>query len=355
MAAEQPAPLPAGVTARRVETARLDTYVLERGPTDGEPLLLVHGNVSSSRFFAETMAALPEHLRIIAPDLRSFGASAHLPVDATRGVRDFSDDLVALMDALGIAKAHLLGWSVGGGVVMQLAIDHPERVASLTLESPMSPRGFGGTKGATGEPCWPDYAGTGGGTANPDFVQRLGKGDRSAEAPTSPRSIMSAFYFKPPFMPAPALTEAYLDSMLSIAVGEGHYPGDLTTSDNWPGVAPGKAGVNNAISGQYVDLRAFAEIQPRPPVLWVRGADDQIVSDASMFDFGTLGQLGAVPGWPGAEVFPPQPMLGQMRAVLDAYREKGGAYTEVVLPDCGHSPHVEHPKRFVELLSDHIG
>jgi len=57
-------------------------------------------------------------------------------------------------------------------------------------------------------------------------------------------------------------------------------------------------------------------------------ADDQIVSDASALDFGTLGQLGFVPGWPGAEDFPPQPMVTQMRHVLDQYAGAGGRYEE---------------------------
>ena len=53
-------------------------------------------------------------------------------------------------------RVHLLGWSLGGGVVLQYAIDHPGAVASIVLESPMSPYGFGGTRGAGGTPCWPD-------------------------------------------------------------------------------------------------------------------------------------------------------------------------------------------------------
>jgi pimeloyl-ACP methyl ester carboxylesterase len=76
-------------------------------------------------------------------------------------------------------------------------------------------------------------------------------------------------------------------------------------------------------------------------VLWIHGADDQIVSDTSLLDFGFLGQLGAVPGWPGAEVYPPQPMKTQLRAVLEKYKANGGQYQEVVLSDCGHSPHIE--------------
>ena len=72
-----------------------------------------------------------------------------------------------------------------------------------------------------------------------------------------------------------------------------------------------------------------------------RGADDQIVSDTSLFEFGFLGQLGAVPGWPGAEVYPPQPMITQIHTVMNNYAANGGEYSEVVLPDCGHSPHIE--------------
>jgi pimeloyl-ACP methyl ester carboxylesterase len=83
----------------------------------------------------------------------------------------------------------------------------------------------------------------------------------------------------------------------------------------------------------------------------VRGDKDAIVSDTSFFDLAFLGSLGVVPGWPGAEVCPPQPMVGQTRAVLDRYAAAGRAYTEVVYENCGHSPHVERPAEFaVELL-----
>jgi pimeloyl-ACP methyl ester carboxylesterase len=119
-------------------------------------------------------------------------------------------------------------------------------------------------------------------------------------------------------------------------------------------VAPGTRGVNNALSPKYCDLSGFAAIDPKPPVLWIRGADDQVVSDTSMFDLGYLGKLGAVPGWPGEGVYPPQPMIAQTRAVLDAYRDQGGAYREEVLEACGHSPHIERPEAFMELLLPHL-
>ena len=48
-----------------------------------------------------------------------------------------------------------------------------------------------------------------------------------------------------------------------------------------------------------------------------------------------LGKLGTVPGWPGDDACPPQPMIGQTCAVLDQYAAGGGSYTEVVYPGCG--------------------
>jgi pimeloyl-ACP methyl ester carboxylesterase len=64
-------------------------------------------------------------------------------------------------------------------------------------------------------------------------------------------------------------------------------------------------------------------------------------------DLAHLGAIGAVPGSPGT---PAQPMVTQTRAALDRY----GRYREVVIDDCGHSPHLEHPDAFRRLLADHL-
>ncbi len=214
----------------------------------------------------------------------------------------------------------------------------------------MAPFGFGGTRDVAGTPCYPDFAGSGGGTANPEMVRRISAGDRTDEDLVSPRRVLTTLYGQPPF-DLPAETEDDLvEAMLEMAIGEDNYPGDVVTSPNWPGVAPGERGVNNAISPKYCDLSGFAEIPDRPDVLWIRGDADQIVSDASLVDLGHLGALGAVPGWPGADVFPAQPMVTQMRALLDRYRAAGGRYTEHVLA-CGHSPHLERPAEFRSLVA----
>lgn len=334
------------ITSRRVQTSRLDTFVREAGPADAPVLVLVHGNVSSSVFFEELIDELAADFRLIAPDFRGYGGSQRAAIDATRGLRDLSEDLLALLDELGLTDpVDLLGWSAGGGVVLQLAIDHPDRVRRLVLEAGMSPYGFGGTTDVAGTPAADDYAGSGGGTANADFCARLADGDRGTEQ-TSPLTTLRAFYVKPGLELDPEVEQKYLDGMLATSVGDDVYPGDTTASEHWPGVAPGSTGMNNAISPKYCDLSGFAVLDPAPPVLWIRGAEDQIVSDTSFFDLAFLGSVGAVPGWPGEQVCPPQPMLAQLRGVL----ERAGGFTEVVYDDCGHSPHLEHPDRFAADL-----
>ena len=119
-----------GVTAERVPTDRLTVAVLSVTGRAGPAVLFVHGNVSSSLFWQPTMLALPEAYRPLAIDLRGFGDTDPEPVDASRGVRDYADDLAAVIDALGLASVHLVGWSMGGGVVLQYLVDRPGRTGS---------------------------------------------------------------------------------------------------------------------------------------------------------------------------------------------------------------------------------
>lgn len=106
--------------------------------------------------------------------------------------------------------------------------------------------------------------------------------------------------------------------MLRTAIGE----------ENWPNAAPGTRGVNNAVAPKYCDLSSIADVAPKPPILWIRGDEDLIVSNTSMFD--------------------------QTRAVLDEYGENDGTYVERVFEGAGHAAHVERPDAFVETLLDHV-
>ncbi|WP_348789052.1 alpha/beta hydrolase [Leifsonia sp. NPDC080035] len=348
-----PGTLLAGIDARSVRTPRSTANVLERpAPAATTTVVFVHGNVSSSLFWQPVMLALPASVGALAVDLRGFGDSETLPVDATRGVRDFSDDVAAVLDELGTGAVHLVGWSMGGGVVMQLLLDRPDLVRSLTLVSTVSPYGFGGTA-ADGSLLNADASGSGGGGANPDFVARLAAGDTGEESPTSPRAVYRSAYVAPGF--TSEYEDLWVESMLSTATGEDNYPGDATATAEWPGFAPGPRGVLNTMAPTYFDTSGIVEADPKPPILWIHGAVDAIVNDASFFDLNQLGAAGIVPGWPGEEVAPPQPMLAQIRAVLERYAAAGGDTHEVVFEDCGHSPHIEKPAEFLAELQAWIG
>jgi pimeloyl-ACP methyl ester carboxylesterase len=349
-----PIPTLPGITAKTMTTPRLTTRVLFSGEEGGIPVVFVHGNASSATYWEDVMQALPAKYRGIAPDQRGYGdADRSKKIDATRGMGDLSDDLAALFDTLNIQQAHVVGHSLGGSVLWQFMIDYAPRILTVTVAAPGSPYGFCGTKDVDGTPCYDDFAGSGGGIVNPEFAKLMGEGERGTTSQTAPRTVMNSFYWKPPFKSD--REEELLSSLLSEHVGAQEYPGDLTPSANWPNVAPGVWGPANALSPKYAgDVSRIYNISPKPPVLWIRGKDDQIVSDTSLFDLGFLGSLGAIPGWPGMDVFPPQPMVGQVRTMLEKYKAAGGEYQEIVFDECGHSPYIEKPNEFNAAFHKHL-
>lgn len=111
-----------------VGTVRLS--VLEAG--SGRPLVFVHGSVTTSELFRDTLAYYAGRARAIAVDLRGYGES-----DKTGPftIERFAADLALLFDRLALDRAVLLGVSMGGFVVQRFALDHGERLAGLVLAS----------------------------------------------------------------------------------------------------------------------------------------------------------------------------------------------------------------------------
>lgn len=96
----------------------------------GEPVLLVHGFPLSSDLFQPQRAALSARFRVITPDLRGMGRST---AAAEPSMALYADDLVALLDHLGIGQVIVGGMSMGGYVVFALLRRHPERVRGVVL------------------------------------------------------------------------------------------------------------------------------------------------------------------------------------------------------------------------------
>ena len=103
-------------------------------------LVLVHGNMTSSKHWDVLIEALPEDIKIYAVDLRGFGISTYNnPINS---LKDFSEDLKLFVDKLNLKKFSLAGWSTGGGVSMQFTADHPEYVEKLILVESVGIKGY---------------------------------------------------------------------------------------------------------------------------------------------------------------------------------------------------------------------
>jgi len=105
--------------------------VAYRRAGDGPALLLIHGIAGSSRAWSEAMSLLAEDFTVVAPDLIGHGESAKPTGDCSLGA--YASGLRDLLAVLGINRATLVGHSLGGGIAMQLAYQHPECCERLVL------------------------------------------------------------------------------------------------------------------------------------------------------------------------------------------------------------------------------
>jgi pimeloyl-ACP methyl ester carboxylesterase len=103
-------------------------------------LVLVHGNMNSSKHWDLVLENLDASFKVYAIDLRGFGISTYNQRIVDLG--DLTSDLKLFVDALGLKGFSLAGWSTGGGVIMQFAADYPEYVQKLILVDSMSTRGY---------------------------------------------------------------------------------------------------------------------------------------------------------------------------------------------------------------------
>jgi non-heme chloroperoxidase len=120
------------VPTRKVRLATgVALEVFERGEPGGEPLLFLHGYSESWRSWEPVLPFLPRGLRLVAPSLRGHGESDK--PDCCYRQADFAADTLALLDALDVERATLVGFSMGSLVAHKLAVERPERVARLVL------------------------------------------------------------------------------------------------------------------------------------------------------------------------------------------------------------------------------
>ena len=99
------------------------------GPGTGEPVVLVHGGDANSEHWAFQVATLADQYRVILLDSRGHGRSPYN--GETMTYAQLADDVLALLDLLGVERTHLVGWSDGGIIGIDLALRHPERLRKV--------------------------------------------------------------------------------------------------------------------------------------------------------------------------------------------------------------------------------
>jgi pimeloyl-ACP methyl ester carboxylesterase len=115
----------------RVAINGVDTYYVREG--SGEPVLLLHGAFSNSDDMAPYITGLSSHYDVIAYDRRGHGRTSDVDGPLTYDV--MAEDALALLDALGVPKAHVVGYSDGANVGMIMAIRAPDRVGRFVSMS----------------------------------------------------------------------------------------------------------------------------------------------------------------------------------------------------------------------------
>jgi pimeloyl-ACP methyl ester carboxylesterase len=133
LAATSGATGPGRLRFRTIATRGARLSIMEAGA--GPPALAVHGLGATKGSFLPTVAALAGRFRIIAVDLPGFGDSDK-PIGAPYDARFFADAVVDLLNALELERAHLIGNSLGGRVVLEMGLRYPGRVGRLALLAP---------------------------------------------------------------------------------------------------------------------------------------------------------------------------------------------------------------------------
>jgi pimeloyl-ACP methyl ester carboxylesterase len=122
-----PLPMPTPTITDHVKLGDITMYYASYG--SGKPLILLHGGLGSADNFEKQVPAFAQQYRVITPDSRGQGRTTDS--DAPLSYHLMAEDVVRLMDTLKIDKADIVGWSDGGNTGLDLAINHPERVAAL--------------------------------------------------------------------------------------------------------------------------------------------------------------------------------------------------------------------------------
>jgi len=132
--------LPDMYEIKKVGLINGETLAYREAGRVGPPVVMLHGNMTSSKHMEILMERMEDRYKIFAPDMRGFGASTYnQPISS---LKDLADDIKFWADQLELKHFTLLGWSTGGGVAMQMAADNPDYVNKMVLIDSVGVKGY---------------------------------------------------------------------------------------------------------------------------------------------------------------------------------------------------------------------
>ncbi|MEI4768117.1 alpha/beta hydrolase [Psychrobacillus sp. FJAT-51614] len=247
----------------KVSLSNGETIAYRVRPGGEEVIVLVHGNMTSSKHWDVLIDKLDQKYTLYAIDLRGFGESTYHT--RVQGIKDFSDDLKEVVDLLSLKKFHLIGWSTGGAICMQFVADNPDYCEKLVLLASASTRGY------------PFYGANEDGTPNMNY--RFQTIEDVENDPSKTRAMQGLYDTKNKEglkavwnaaiyshnQPEKELYEAYLDDMLTQ-----RNLADVYHSLNTFNIGSGHNGVTEG-TNQAKDITI--------PVLILRGDRDYVVNE----------------------------------------------------------------------------
>ena len=128
------------VQMKKVDLPNGETLAYREREGGTKTVLLIHGNMTSSKHWDVLMDTLDDDFRVIAVDLRGFGESSYqAPIQQ---IKDFSDDIAQFVSVLDLQDFSIIGWSMGGAVAMEYCADYPGYCSKLVLLASASTRGY---------------------------------------------------------------------------------------------------------------------------------------------------------------------------------------------------------------------
>jgi pimeloyl-ACP methyl ester carboxylesterase len=290
-----------------VEIPNGETIAYRRREGGDVPVVLVHGNMSSSKHYDVLIDALADRYAVYAPDLRGFGESSYEePIDS---LAEFSEDLEQWVEAADVETPfHLVGWSTGGGVATVYAAKNPGNVRRMALISPVSTRGFSlYRKDEAGQPIPGELLTTREEIANdPVQVAPVLQAQENDDVDTM-QTIWNQTIYVHDRPPQPKYDEEYGPDLVTqrnlVDVDYALVHFNVSGEDN--GVEPG--------TGQAAEVEA--------PTLVLRGEDDLVISGDD---------------------------------VEQVVEDLGGPTDLVEVPECGHSPLVDALGTLVGEIEAHF-